>query len=186
MRTNRSNNINFGRAIVLKPTQGNNFAQYTLAKGGPLKELQSILNGNISPVYSKLEARKITKFFEKILGDYKNKSDILIRQCYDDIVLLSGDDAKKVKNLEILKNRKSNNSNIKIEKEIKLREERDSKNRPASCINIGFSRLNDKKIKNISYSTFEYSHKKPNPDAFSDYYFTNNCTTSYEQIDFTL
>ena len=61
MRTNRSNNINFGRAIVLKPTQGNNFAQYTLAKGDPLKELQSILNGNTSPVYSKLEKKKITK-----------------------------------------------------------------------------------------------------------------------------
>ncbi len=187
MKINKNDSgINFGRAIVLKPAQGNNFAPNALARGGSLKELQSILNGGKSAIYSKVEARKIVRFFEKILKDYKNKSGILIKQCYENIILLSGNDAKKIRQLEVLKNHKPDGSNIKIEKAIKLMKENGSKGKPASYINIDFSRLNDKKIKNISYSTIEYPHTKPNPDAFSDYYFTNDCTTSYEQIDFRL
>ena len=100
----RVNNINarasFARVIAISDERTGKISKYDDEKMNSLSELQNVLNGHRSSIYSNNAAQKIRNFFKDILGDYNGKNGITIRSFGDDVILFSGEEANKLKQLE--------------------------------------------------------------------------------------
>lgn len=183
---NIGGNTAFGRVIKLNaPKERVEFSE-TDRKFGSLYELQKVLNSEKTDIYTRGEANKIREFFKNILGDYDGKRGVMITKAYGDTVILSGEDVKKVAELEkkhgiiydvssekadgTRKSRKArekqtraeNNqkARVAIAKEIQKRNENGENNKPETGINLAFKtnqRNGINRIDTAKFGGFEYA-----------------------------
>ncbi len=175
-------NTTFGRVIKLNaPPQKVEFSADD-RNFGVLYELENVLNSRGSGVYTRNESNKIREFFKNILGDYSGKNGIMIEKAFGDTVIISGDDAKKVKELEEQyglsyshisrktkrhgKNGnkdsvKAKNARVLIAKEIEQRSENGLLGKPNSQIDFFFKTAKSGKKANFvdcsKFGKFEYT-----------------------------
>lgn len=102
MRVNNINtNTSFSRAIrVLDAQTGHISSKYDDEKMSSIRELQNVLNSGESEVYPDSTAQKIRIFFKQILGDYNGENGIIIKPFGKEIILFSGEEARKLKQLD--------------------------------------------------------------------------------------
>lgn len=100
----RINSVNgataFGRVVRLKaPPEKIDFSAVD-REFGVLYELENVLNSKEIGSYTEDEADKIREFFKKILGDYNGENGVMIEKAFGETVIISGEDAETVKELE--------------------------------------------------------------------------------------
>lgn len=182
----RINNIGintaFGRVIRLNaPPQKVEFSADD-RDFGVLHELENVLNSRGSVAYTKNQANRIREFFKNILTDYNGENGIRIEKAFGDTVIISGEDAKKVKEMEEkygisyrnISNRqksrgkgrnekavKPKDARVLIAREIQKRNENETLGKPKSEINLLFKTPSKGKSKGrVDFSKFgiiEYS-----------------------------
>ena len=89
-----SNNTSFGRAIKIQNSKN--------CTHNANQELEQVLNGQRSNIYSPKESRQLRMFFREILGDYNSENNsILLRNTEDgDTILISGKEATDIQSFE--------------------------------------------------------------------------------------
>ena len=180
-------NTSFGRIIRLNPPEGYGDFSINNRVFGNLYELENVLNSRNSSVYTKNEANKIRDFFKKILGDYNGKNGIMIKKAFGDTVVISGEDVKKVRELELQNNISYSNLDsgigkkkrrkekkkgfIEIAEKIRQANENGAFGKPDSIINKKKKKMSktgsfdSSKFKKFEY---EYMHQKTNSVKYDD------------------
>lgn len=194
---NSNNQINFGRVIKIT-SQSNPLIKGTDRKiDDSTHEIVQVLNSEKTKNYTQDEATKIRAFFKNILGDYNGKNGIIMRKAFnEDIILLSGQDAKDIKNIEEeskkekYRNRKLNNHyNIHFyaDKEIKKRVENGKYPKPLTILEFKNSNLNlsqeQKYPKNIKFNTFNYSLQNKSFICIKDGHICEDVPPTSNQTD---
>lgn len=166
------NNINtaaaFTRAIRLLDGQANRISKYDDEKMSSIRELQKVLNSRESEIHPDNTAQKIRNFFKEILGDYNGENGIIIRPFGRKIILFSGKEADKLKQLDaqaaytkdqvdrschVKRKRKDliiQNAKKKVETGALDMLENGGNNKPNSTLEISFK---DKFVKNSEFET---------------------------------
>ena len=164
-------NTAFGRVIKLNAPKEKVEFSADDRDFGVLHELENVLNSRNSRVYTKSQSEKIREFFKNILGDYNGENGIRIEKAYGDTVIISGEDAKKLKELEekhgvsykrvsAFKARGKNaeiswGACVSMGREIEKRKEDGMLGMPDSAINFSFKNIKDgKKAGRTDYSRF--------------------------------
>lgn len=190
---NINNTTSFGRIIELSNKNKNmnsagkkRFSQITA-------ELNKVLNNQDSQFYTKEQRIQIKTFFEEILGDYNGKNKILTRELQDKTVIISGQDAKRVLELEAIshkgkkeaKHREQTYSNAGSYIREKLENGKNGK--PESSIELIYRKTSQKpKTDCVIYSSLAHSNVKRIDGFRTDipvYAYACNAlqTCSYEQ-----
>ena len=118
----RVNNISFGRIIKVSTASSANQPNNDRKVDSSLFEMEKVLNGKNSNIYSKKQIKSIKTFFKNILGDYNGRDGILIRKIGSgDVVLISGSDTQEIKDFEKLQrsNRKKINKSEEFNHKLK-------------------------------------------------------------------
>lgn len=121
MKINSINNTtSFKRVIKIDSVTNPKYPQTRRKIDNSTFAVCKALNSEKTSTYSRKEAEDLRNFFTDILGDYNGENGIIMRRIDDgDVVLLSGEDAQRIKTLEekksneraaILSNRKLSNN----------------------------------------------------------------------------
>lgn len=204
-------NVSFARTIEIKSKSNSNFQNAYRKPDTATQEIQNVLNGNSSTVYSYEESKRIRQFFRSVLQDYNGANGIIIHKTGNgNVAMLSGQDLRTYKKLNSqatkqvrkssarFKESGSNQIQSQLDTFVNNKIENGKSNRPETTVYLETTGSNNssKKVKydSILYTNFvkEYSHRC---DGFIDKKFplqshpskTANClNVSYEQKELVL
>ena len=141
---------NFGRAIKVF-TQNKSISPKT---DRAVLEINKVLNSKQTKEYNKSQSEKIREFFKSALGDYNGKDGIIFRKSRDgNLILLSGKDAKAIKEIEENRPELSNNLKNKIVAEEIAKRTETTDNGKQEC---SFEFSSNHKNKKSPYNIFMY------------------------------
>lgn len=102
MRISPINNISFKKVIRLNSSTCPIYAdgQKSFKLDSSTREVLNALNRRKTKAYTNDEAKEIRNFFQNNISDYKPKSKVIIKNIYNRLYMITGNDIKTLKELE--------------------------------------------------------------------------------------